>query len=238
MQPVSVRDDHFLARFKDLFSTIRITDWPEVPLVLKDNTYASVCRRSVVELLGIAAVLLEYERYDAMTQLDDVSRQFIINLQLMDVSFTGEIFENTMNFRSIEWYGSSSVVFIEKLRPMPVYFGQFLMDFTALLSKWPGTDEECSRMMLYPTLECVMRCLLSGPTQLQHYLFTMSTVRHRAIDVIQDFNTKHCATCGQSGVHLKCSLCKSVYYCSVECQKIAWPSHKRAGCCSSSTTSS
>ena len=236
MQPVSVRDDRFLARVKELFAVIRITDWPEVPLALKDNAYAPVCRRSVVELLGIAVVLLEFGRYDAVTRLDDASRQFAANLRTMDVKFTGAVFENTLDCRSSERCDASSAAFTELLRPMPAYFGQFLMDFSSLINTWPGTDDECSCMMLYPTLECIMRCLLSGPTQLQHYLFAMSEARHHAICAIRDFSANRCAMCGKADVRTKCSRCKSVYYCSVECQRMAWPSHRRLDCCSRSSS--
>ena len=35
-----------------------------------------------------------------------------------------------------------------------------------------------------------------------------------------------CAQCGKADAKKRCSACKSVYYCSVECQKVAWPTHK------------
>lgn len=35
-----------------------------------------------------------------------------------------------------------------------------------------------------------------------------------------------CAQCGASNATQRCSACKAVRYCSVECQKRAWPSHK------------
>jgi hypothetical protein len=39
---------------------------------------------------------------------------------------------------------------------------------------------------------------------------------------------KTCAQCDKpcNGLPLRCSGCKQVYYCSQECQKKAWPSHK------------
>lgn len=42
---------------------------------------------------------------------------------------------------------------------------------------------------------------------------------------------EHCAQCGtverDSGAYQVCSRCKSTYYCSVACQRYAWPKHKR-----------
>lgn len=35
-----------------------------------------------------------------------------------------------------------------------------------------------------------------------------------------------CAQCGHEGAKKRCSACKSVFYCSIECQKTAWPTHK------------
>ena len=41
-------------------------------------------------------------------------------------------------------------------------------------------------------------------------------------------NKKLCAECRKplSGLPLRCSSCKVIYYCSKECQKNAWPAHK------------
>ena len=41
---------------------------------------------------------------------------------------------------------------------------------------------------------------------------------------------KHCAHCNKAltGLPLRCSQCKSTYYCSSQCQKSAWSSHKDA----------
>lgn len=56
--------------------------------------------------------------------------------------------------------------------------------------------------------------------------FDEKTVRH-AIAFIRKTN-RICKRCGITDVHLKCcSKCKIVYYCSQECQKQHWPSHKR-----------
>lgn len=42
----------------------------------------------------------------------------------------------------------------------------------------------------------------------------------------QDKPTKSCDECGKTG-HLRlCSACRTVSYCSVECQKKDWPVHK------------
>lgn len=35
-----------------------------------------------------------------------------------------------------------------------------------------------------------------------------------------------CAQCAAPNAKKRCSVCKSVFYCSIECQKAAWPSHK------------
>ncbi|XP_077447535.1 ankyrin repeat and MYND domain-containing protein 2-like isoform X2 [Stigmatopora argus] len=37
----------------------------------------------------------------------------------------------------------------------------------------------------------------------------------------------YCATCGERGADKRCSLCKSVTYCSLTCQKIHWFTHKK-----------
>lgn len=39
-----------------------------------------------------------------------------------------------------------------------------------------------------------------------------------------------CSQCGIGGTFQCCSLCKSVCYCSVECQRKAWPTHKGKSC--------
>uniref|UniRef100_A0A8C6UY12 Ankyrin repeat and MYND domain containing 2b n=1 Tax=Neogobius melanostomus TaxID=47308 RepID=A0A8C6UY12_9GOBI len=37
----------------------------------------------------------------------------------------------------------------------------------------------------------------------------------------------YCMTCGEKGADKKCSLCKSVVYCSLACQKLHWFTHKK-----------
>lgn len=39
-------------------------------------------------------------------------------------------------------------------------------------------------------------------------------------------NSIACFTCGEPGAEKKCSACKSVYYCSKNCQKLHWFTHK------------
>lgn len=39
-------------------------------------------------------------------------------------------------------------------------------------------------------------------------------------------NSISCVTCGEPSAAKKCSACKSVYYCSKECQKLHWFTHK------------
>lgn len=39
---------------------------------------------------------------------------------------------------------------------------------------------------------------------------------------------RHCLACGKAGESLlRCSRCRSAHFCSRECQRMAWPSHKR-----------
>lgn len=45
-------------------------------------------------------------------------------------------------------------------------------------------------------------------------------------DVDAMLNTNTCASCGKPA-SLRCARCKKVHYCSKECQKADWPSHKR-----------
>jgi len=37
---------------------------------------------------------------------------------------------------------------------------------------------------------------------------------------------KWCLYCDNRDSHKRCSKCRSVYFCSIECQKKAWPVHK------------
>lgn len=46
-------------------------------------------------------------------------------------------------------------------------------------------------------------------------------------DVNAMLNRNVCASCGKPA-SLRCARCKSVHYCSKECQKADWPSHKRS----------
>ena len=47
---------------------------------------------------------------------------------------------------------------------------------------------------------------------------------------MEDMVSKVCSSCGKKGPDLlKCSVCKSVWYCNVQCQKMDWKSHKQ--CC-------
>ncbi|XP_068188421.1 ankyrin repeat and MYND domain-containing protein 2-like [Antennarius striatus] len=38
----------------------------------------------------------------------------------------------------------------------------------------------------------------------------------------------YCTTCGERGADKRCSLCKAVAYCSLQCQKLHWFTHKRS----------
>lgn len=38
---------------------------------------------------------------------------------------------------------------------------------------------------------------------------------------------KWCLQCGMKDAKYRCGKCNSVFFCSVECQRIAWPIHKR-----------
>ncbi|XP_056154879.1 ankyrin repeat and MYND domain-containing protein 2-like [Lampris incognitus] len=37
----------------------------------------------------------------------------------------------------------------------------------------------------------------------------------------------YCVTCGEKGAEIRCSLCKSVTYCSLTCQRLHWFTHKK-----------
>jgi hypothetical protein len=36
-----------------------------------------------------------------------------------------------------------------------------------------------------------------------------------------------CLACGKKNVDKRCTKCRSVYFCNVECQKVAWKIHKK-----------
>ncbi|XP_076013261.1 ankyrin repeat and MYND domain-containing protein 2-like [Genypterus blacodes] len=40
-------------------------------------------------------------------------------------------------------------------------------------------------------------------------------------------DAEYCATCGEKGADKRCSLCETVTYCSLMCQKIHWFTHKK-----------
>lgn len=55
--------------------------------------------------------------------------------------------------------------------------------------------------------------------------------RERATSAGQEVATaftssQHCNYCGNTGNWSRCSSCKTVYYCSIECQQMDWSSHK------------
>ena len=53
------------------------------------------------------------------------------------------------------------------------------------------------------------------------------------LSTTEDLVSKVCSCCGKKGLNsLKCSVCKSVWYCNVQCQKKDWKSHKQ--CCGKS----
>lgn len=54
---------------------------------------------------------------------------------------------------------------------------------------------------------------------------TVSNLKHSITIVREMFPDPPCASCGKSA-HLHCSRCKSVRYCSKECQTNHWPAHK------------
>lgn len=37
-----------------------------------------------------------------------------------------------------------------------------------------------------------------------------------------------CFECGKKNIHLRCDTCKSAWYCSQECQILAWPQHRKS----------
>ena len=41
---------------------------------------------------------------------------------------------------------------------------------------------------------------------------------------------RYCGNCGATHATKKCSLCRTVYYCSVDCQKCSWWHHKATSC--------
>ena len=50
------------------------------------------------------------------------------------------------------------------------------------------------------------------------------------LSTMEDLVSKVCSSCGKKGSDLiKCSVCKSVWYCNIQCQKKDWKSHKQ--CC-------
>lgn len=38
---------------------------------------------------------------------------------------------------------------------------------------------------------------------------------------------KWCLYCNNKNCKLRCSSCKAIYYCNIECQKKSWPIHKK-----------
>ncbi|KAI0833859.1 ankyrin [Trametes gibbosa] len=61
--------------------------------------------------------------------------------------------------------------------------------------------------------------------------------KRKRAGVAKPLDEKACATCGKANAELKfCAKCHSTWYCSRECQKRNWPTHKRS-CMQSSVNS-
>jgi len=56
----------------------------------------------------------------------------------------------------------------------------------------------------------------------------MYEVTHHDLSAAAIIGADVCAQCGQPGAKKRCSQCKLVFYCSIDCQRAAWPKHKAA----------
>ena len=75
--------------------------------------------------------------------------------------------------------------------------------------------------------ECIAYCIsLSGLCERQDLVAALANAKDRSASAPAPAMFE-CASCGWRAPRLfSCARCQSVKYCSVECQKKAWPSHK------------
>ncbi|CAB1098062.1 unnamed protein product [Ectocarpus sp. CCAP 1310/34] len=105
--------------------------------------------------------------------------------------------------------------------PTPGYSGRTLCSCGMGKDLPPGFVESMRSAKLVPLQTCFHRAALSPLFPAYEKLSTQFFASGTAAD-----GSRKCAKCGKSGKPLQCSRCRNVSYCSKECQRQDWKSHK------------
>lgn len=130
--------------------------------------------------------------------------------ELLDYQMQGKHYGLILLFREFYLYYVMSVDHVKNVI--------YLMDFeTQCYKKCPQCD---LHFMMDPSTckfckmeYCSDKCLEAA-------------IRNHVKCYFEDKLKHQCGMCSQDDCHLKCSRCKSIRYCSKECQRKHWPVHK------------
>jgi len=104
----------------------------------------------------------------------------------------------------------------------PVFLEWKLL-FSNLMEKWQNRKWETMPHGV-PTLRHLNRCLRLNTHSI--IPFELDIIKIQA-ERLSELNINRCNVCNSSKNLSRCNRCKSIWYCSVTCQKMDWPTHKK-----------
>ena len=104
----------------------------------------------------------------------------------------------------------------------PVFLEWKLL-FSNLMEKWQNRKWETMPHGV-PTLRHLNRCLRLNTYSI--IPFELDIIKIQA-ERLSELNINRCNVCNSSKNLSRCNRCKSIWYCSVTCQKMDWRTHKK-----------